>query len=526
MVMELANFPPEILDILKDKAPATNGFKLDSKIPNGQRNDHLFKYACKLRQSGLEDNEIMAATEIVNKERCLNPLKEAELRIIIEQSCKYKKGQKETKHPLYEVAEKIRDKELGFEYIYCMENDKFYIYEDNCWRTVMEMDLLGAITERIPDINKETLHQKKQIIEHLRIMVRRRMDIFNRTDLLNFPEGEFDPVNQTLHEHDKENYSTIRLPYSYNPNAVCPLWEKTLSEIFEEDDKKISVLQEFFGYCLVPDVRQKKALLLLGESDSGKSTILFILKALFGKENCSSVPLKHIGHPQYTPMMINKLVNIDTDVSKNAQDFEEDFKKITSGEEVTCNQKFIETFEFVPKCRMVLAANIFPKITDHSSAFYNRLILIPCDRIFSEAEKNRDLVETLKREELPGIFNWCLIGLKRLRERKMFEQHSFIKEAVGDLEDANNPSNLFFREHIEIVMGMDIEKGELYGYYKQWSELNKQYTLPSAMFSTAIYKQFHKVTPKKAHTDNKRVWRNLKYVHLKISEIEDKGWTE
>ncbi len=45
---------------------------------------------------------------------------------------------------------------------------------------------------------------------------------------------------------------------------------------------------------------------------------------------------------------------------------------------------------------MVLAANIFPRITDHSSAFYNRLILIPCDRIFSEAEKNRFLAEKAK----------------------------------------------------------------------------------------------------------------------------------
>jgi hypothetical protein len=51
-------------------------------------------------------------------------------------------------------------------------------------------------------------------------MVRRRMDVFNKTDLLNFPEGEFDPINQTLHEHNKENYSTIRLPYSYDPEAT------------------------------------------------------------------------------------------------------------------------------------------------------------------------------------------------------------------------------------------------------------------------------------------------------------------
>lgn len=526
--MELAIFPPDLLGIFMDSAiGVAKSFKLEAKIQNGQRNDHLFKYACKLRQSGLEEKEIFAATDTVNRERCINPLNPVELGVIIEQATKYRKGQGEVKHPLYQIAEQIRDGELDEEYIYCMESDKFYVYEDKCWKTVMEMDLMGEITEKIPDINKYSLAQKQQVVDHLRIMVRKRMSVFNSTDLLNFPEGEFNPIDQKLYDHNKEHYSTIRLPYSYDELAICPLWEKTLSEIFEGNAQKVSVLQEFFGYCLVPDVRQKKALLLLGESDSGKSTILFILKAIFGKENCSSVPLKHIGHPQYTPMMINKLVNIDTDVSKNAEDFEEDFKKITSGEEVTCNQKFIETFEFIPKCRMVLAANIFPKITDHSSAFYNRLILIPCDRIFSEAEKNRDLVETLKNEELPGIFNWCLIGLRRLRERKMFEQLDFIKEAVQELEDTNNPSNLFFMDHIEIDMNGWIEKGDLYVKYKQWSEENKQYTLPSAMFSVAVYKQFHKQTPKKAHLDNgKRVWRNLKYVPFKHTTQENANWTE
>ena len=142
------------------------------------------------------------------------------------------------------------------------------------------------------------------------------------------------------------------------------------------------MLQEFFGYCLTPEMQLKKALLLLGESDTGKSTVLFVFKDLIGEINYSNVSLKNMGHPQYTPMMINKLVNIDTDVDKNAADYEANFKKITAYEEIECNQKYLAAFRFRPECRIILSANIFPKITDHSSAFYNRLIIIPFDRIF------------------------------------------------------------------------------------------------------------------------------------------------
>ena len=85
------------------------------------------------------------------------------------------------------------------------------------------------------------------------------------------------------------------------------------------------------------------------------------------------------------------MVNIDPEVNKEAVNYEREFKLLTGGknERVSCNQKHIPTFEFVPKCKIILSANIFPRITDHSSAFYQRLLLIPCNRRFTEEEKER-----------------------------------------------------------------------------------------------------------------------------------------
>lgn len=433
---------------------------------------------------------------------------------------------REKVHETYAIAEQVRDGEIGFDYVYCIEDNKYYYYEDNYWKETHELELSKAMNENIEGINSYSLSQKNQVFGHLRVLLQKRLDCFNSSNLINFPEGEFNPITKELTPHVKEHYSTTRMPYSYDEFATCPMWEKTLLEIFENDRKKISVLQEFFGYCLVPDTSMKKALLLLGESNTGKSTILFLFKDLIGKTNYSTVALKDMGHPQYTPQMINKLVNIDTDVSKTATEYEEHFKKITSGEEINCNQKFIETFSFIPKCRIILAANIFPRITDHSSAFYNRLIVIPMDRIFTQEEMDRNLVPKL-RAELAGIFNWCVEGLHRMRERGHFEELGFMKEAVDELEDTNNPSNLFFREHVEVAFGESVEKGELFQKYKEWSELNKQYTLTAAMFSTAVYKKFHKETPKKCTSPTgKRIWRNLKYVHLKLEPQENADYED
>lgn len=435
---------------------------------------------------------------------------------------------------MLKVANRIKKGELGNLFVHCIEEDKFYIYEDGYWKEIFEVELMKMILESplFFSILRFPISRRNQITANLKIVLQRRLNLFNQKGYLNFDVGEFDPINLEMHQHDKDNYSTMRIEYPFNDKAECQLWLKTLDEIFQSDEKKISLLQEFFGYCITPDISHKKALLLLGDSDSGKSTVLNILRMMLGSKNCSSVPLKYISHPQYTPMMINKLVNIDADVSKDAQSYEAEFKIITSGEPISCNQKFIETFEFVPHCKIVLAANIFPKITDHSSAFYTRLILIPCERIFSEVEKNRQLVKQLS-PELPGILNWSIQGLRRLNDRGMFEQHEFMKDAVQELEDENNPTNVFFNEHIEIESSdhVYIEKMELYDKYKKWCDQSKNYCLSRARFGGAVYKRFSKYTPKNTmiHSIGKRVWRNIKYVENKDEFIKNEEviqWTD
>lgn len=430
------------------------------------------------------------------------------------------------------IANAIAAGAMGVDLCHCIEEDIFYVYKNGYWQQIYEVELLKMISDNkdFQYVTKHTLPKRKQIIENLKIYTQKRLESFNKTGFLNFDTGEFDPLTLQMHCHDKNNYSTLRIDYPFDFGTKCDLWIRTLDEIFEGDTNKISLLQEFFGYCITPDISQKKALLLLGESDSGKSTVLNILRLMLSPKNCSSVPLKYLSHPQYTPMMINKLVNIDADVSRDAQSYEAEFKIITSGEPISCNQKFVETFEFVPKCKIVLAANIFPKITDHSSAFYTRLILIPCDRIFTEKEKNRNLVKQLI-PELSGILNWSIEGLRRLNERGMFQEHDFMRDAVQELEDENNPSNMFFNDHIEIEISDNvwIEKGELYEKYKAWCIDTKNYTLTASRFSTVVHKKFHKETPKTTSHNGKRIWRNLRYVTSKnevVKQAENVLWQD
>ena len=324
----------------------------------------------------------------------------------------------------------------------------------------------------------------------------------------------------------------MRMPYEWNSalelgykkiEELCPLWLKTLGEIFEGNQDKVDILQEFFGYCLTKDTRKEKALLLLGPSRSGKSTIIETLGAMLGKNNCAYVTLDFISNAQYTPLLMNKLCNIDPDVETKADSFESKFKTITSGETLTCNQKFVETYDFTPYCKLVMGANTFPRITDHSAAVYERLILLPCERVFALHERNIGLKDQLKAE-LFGVLMWAVAGLKRLNDRGHFDEKDFMKDAIEELREESNPIDVFFKETIEVDLDnkCHVEKGDLYEKYKLWSRDNNQFTLSSTKFNQIFYRKYSKWTePKSQGANGKRIWRNISYLNKNLNPVSE-----
>lgn len=428
------------------------------------------------------------------------------------------------------LAHRIMKGEAGGLYLYCLEDDKYYFYTKGYWKSMFDIEFLGNVCDHMKEITKRPIRARREIAENFKYVARQKLETFNWSEMLNLENSMINPYDGVPNDHHPSFYSTLRLPYQYDENAKCPLWEKTLLEIFENDIIKINMLQEFFGYCLTRETKHHKALLLLGESRSGKSTILQTMRAMLGNNNCSSVPLKYISNPQYTAMLISKLVNIDTDVSARAEQYEAEFKTITSGEPVAVNQKYVAAFDFTPYCKIVMAANIFPRITDHSSAFYNRLILIPCDRVFTPEEQDRDLPKKLLKE-LPGILNWSIEGLKRLTRRGMFESCNFMKEALDELEKENNPCNIFFDDKIEINPNSYIEKSELYKNYKDWCILNGHHIITHVQFSRNLLKRFEKITTKqaRAHTIKRPyIWPGLEYIENKAMQPikQDVIWSD
>lgn len=91
----LAELPDWLADILRKGKPVTGEPRAadgPATIPEGRRNEEMFKLASSLRAKGLSETEMLAALVQINEERCDPPLSEGELKTLCHSAGRYERG--------------------------------------------------------------------------------------------------------------------------------------------------------------------------------------------------------------------------------------------------------------------------------------------------------------------------------------------------------------------------------------------------------------------------------------------------
>ncbi len=343
--------------------------------------------------------------------------------------------------------------------------DEFFEYKDGYYQKRHDKEVDKWIKNELKNLfNLRRTHEVKHVL---------KTDCFTRNEKLNQDKSRLNLINglldlktYILEPHSSDFLSTIRIPIGFDPLAECLLWKKTLLEIFMGDEEKISILQEFLGYCLKPDNSHQYALLNVGEGANGKSVIFSVFQHIVGVENCSSIPLECFSNRHYLADLHCKLVNVSIEAEAKGSIHDANFKAVVSGDSITVDRKYGHPFEFKPFSKLVFAMNDLPRIDDKSYAFFRRLIILRYQRIFSEKEQNKNLKYELL-VEMPGILNWMLTGLKRLEQRGHFTLNKSMKEEINRYRKENNNVLLFVEEECELYQKRIVKRPE-------WQTLEKK----------------------------------------------------
>lgn len=245
-----------------------------------------------------------------------------------------------------------------------------------------------------------------------------------------------------------ELMTNIYLDFAYNEFATCDEWERFLSIVLDDGDA-IRVIQEFLG-CMLIDKEElsiEKALFCYGTGSNGKSVIFETLQAMLG-DNLTNIGIENVnnknGGDYFTASLVGKLLAYNSDAE--AKDIGSGkFKQLISKEKIAVRP--IRQAPFESDDWPMFMANINRGLitTDSSDGFWRRNIVIWFNKVFADnpdprmgqLKADRGFKSTLK-SEIPGIFNWILVGRQRIIKRKgVFTQSKSIEEITEDMRNSS-----------------------------------------------------------------------------------------
>jgi len=294
---------------------------------------------------------------------------------------------------------------------------------------------------------------------------------------INMRNGLYNLTTRQLEAHRPDLYATYQLDFEYDYLATCPLWERFLDQVMVTPDGKPDLelkwaLQEAFYYSLTASTEHRLSFWLVGPTGTGKSTVLNVLLMLAGDSHVP-IDLETLATNTYQMADVaGKRVVTFTEPDARVPLADGAYKKLVSKDSVPARQIHGRPFSFVPICKVWGAMNKMPRVWDRSGAVFDRILIFPMTYIIPKAKRDGD-IEAKFREELPGIFNWAMLGGNRLRVQKGFTRPGQSETARQDYQYNNDIEYQFIDEEIspapeETTAPLE----EVFKRYKTWCEEN------------------------------------------------------
>lgn len=275
------------------------------------------------------------------------------------------------------------------------------------------------------------------------------------------------------------------LPYNFDSTATCPLWENFLREIFPDDPLKIRLLQEWMGYLLLPDTTEQKLMVFNGPSGSGKSTVLHVIAAMLGSNQVCHPSLTGIGQEFGLAQFVGKLAafvgDAHLDVFSKKQVIMERVKELTGSVRPKLMVRRMHMAEEAMHlfARLTIACNDLPDLPDSGGALPRRTLALHFTEKFETESRtpNRQLPDQLAAEA-PGIFNWALPGLERLKRVGGFTIPKSSEELAKKFASNASPISQFINNCCDVGSQYAVAEEML---FEMWRNFSREHGLSSGM---------------------------------------------
>ena len=364
------------------------------------------------------------------------------------------------------------------------------------------------IKERCRQIVKNIkAHQIQEVINYIKDTTYiDRSDFDSNPSILNVANGLLNLQTRVLEPQRSDYLSIVQLPVNYDPKAECATIIKFLRDVLRHED--IGIIFRLISYCLLRDCRYQVAVMLYGKGANGKGTLLDLVTAFLGIDNCSHRSLQSIDTNRFAIAdLYGKMANTYADLQSMKLSETGNFKMAVTGDWVEGEFKFENAFKFKNRAKLWFSANEIPESDDKSDAFYRRWLIFHFDKQWLYGKEDVDLFKKLTTpDELSGLLNVALVSLNRLDKEGGFHGQTIV-EIRRDYEIHTNDVNAFLHEECKVdITNSDYSTLATDAYAAYVNFCVKRGTRPIDMnpfgkrlADKGIYNQRHKIGGQSGH---------------------------
>lgn len=249
-------------------------------------------------------------------------------------------------------------------------------------------------------------------------MSRNMEDFDNKPYLFNLNNGTFSLADMTFREHRLSDQLTKFVHYNYQKDAKCPRWIHFLLTIFNYDMELYYFMQRVIGTALIGRIMYQCLYYCYGYGANGKTLFLRVLDMLFGEyaQNHKAELVEKKDKSEIRNDLARlpgaRLV-VAGEIPEGKILSDSIIKDLTGQEKITARFLHKEFFEFMPTHTLILYGNHKMRVQGKDHGIWRRINLIPFTTTIPD-NRMRDMELMVKefKDELPGIFNWAVEGLK------------------------------------------------------------------------------------------------------------------
>ena len=454
------------------------GSRTFSRMAMGDgRNTAIFKHVSELMECSLTKGDITRAIQVLNKYVFKEPLPDDEI-------AKLLRDERFAK-PTFFKGEKFQhnafSKWLKDEHHMCKINNDLYTFNGYCYTNDVR-EIKRQMIQEIPVLKDS---QRTEVYKYLDLIVEEHTETEAR--YICFANGIYDIVTETLNPFSPGYIVTNRITAEYIEDAYDPIVDKAMLDFANGNTAIKSLLEEMIGYCLYRRNELRKAFILVGDKQNGKSTFLQMLNAFVGMDNVVALDLAELGDRFKTAELSGKLVCSGDDIEDNFISNLAIFKKLVTGNPVNAERKGQDPFDFSNYSKLIFSANNVPRMNDKTGAVMSRLILIPFTAHFEPGEKGFDLeiIDKLTTSSAKShLARVAMEGLKRVLKRRAFTSDAIVEKTLNDYVVTNNTVLLFIREENPKLNNESVQ--DVFTQYQVFCSMNNVKPVSKINFSKQI----------------------------------------